>query len=85
MTFIFLILSFIIIFFRLTIRNRKLLIKSIKICVNIIFSPFKLISFLFKKYNKQQEIKNKLINKENLKKQKLEMKIKLLKNNLNNN
>ena len=79
------ILFLISIYFSLKIRNRKIILKLIKVCFKIVFSPFKLISFLIKNYLKKREIKNKLAAKEELRKQRIEMKIKLLKDNLNKN
>ncbi len=74
---------FTISFLNAKIRNKKLIYKTIKFFFKILFLPVKLISFIWKRYSKNQAIKNKLIAKEQLKKQRIENKINAIKENLN--
>jgi|LauGreDrversion4_2_1035121.scaffolds.fasta_scaffold05447_9 hypothetical protein len=71
------------VFFTLKIKNQKRIFKLFKFIFKIVFSPLKLISFLINRYLKKKEIQNKLIAKEELKRKRIEIKIKSLKDNLN--
>ena len=80
---IILILSLIFLFFSLKIRNRKRIINLIKIIFKMFFWPVIILKNLLKIYFRNRKVQKNIELKEKLKREKIEKKIKLIKDKIN--